>query len=439
MSVYSSSQGYTNGHHRSQSQNYTQHRKSQSQHHRHHSRHNSIYDQILPQERAASPAMGFHMPMMNSNNPPFIMPPTPSSSTASSDLQLSIPSTPKPPTVYSSFDKELYLYLTNPANSGDYEAAYNELLQEVSESPIPRYFAVTGDKTFPATKLTCGATGEEFIEWRDAFLAILGPLAQAMIRMSGEDEEAQDDQLELIDKVLADDERPEYGAYLKQQGTYKYVCLVRDYNAKILQLISDNVSNALHNLFCSTRSAAVAYNFIKTRFNAKIWTKAIYSMATIPTPPSRHLEQFTILKDGILSAREVQACEVPAMEFSFLMEFLRSRRDIRDHPQVSDVYQRNLAAYKNKQSLLRKDIDWLLTEVENAVREVANEELLLASSAASMIGSPLSPTFPATSFEVLTKKVRTRGRKRRSVLTTNNGNQGPNQRGNDKVDNGKEN
>lgn len=363
-------------------------------------------------ERPASPAMSHHM-----STGPFIVPPSTTTKIQQLSLQtLTIPQ--KQPTTYSAFDKELYLYLTNPANSGDYEAAYKELFQEVSESPIPQYYA-TGNKTFPASKLTCGATGEEFIEWRDAFLAILGPLAKAMIRMSGEDEEAQDDQLELIDKILADEDRPDYGSYLKQQGTFKYVCLVRDYNAQILQLISDNVSNALHNLFCSTKSAAVAYNFIKTRFNAKIWTKAIYSMATIPTPPARHLEQFNILKEGIVSARVVQACEVPAMEFSFIMEFLRSRRDIRDHPRVTDVYQRNLATYKNKQSLLRKDLDWLLTEVESAVREVAHEELLSTSPSLGLIGSPMSPTAP-TSFETLTKKVRTRGRKRRSVLVSGN-------------------
>lgn len=62
-------------------------------------------------------------------------------------------------------------------------------------------------------------------------------------------------------------------------------------------------------------------------------------------------------------------------------------------------------------------------EVENAVREIAHEELL--SPSMSVIGSPMSPTFP-TSFETLTKKVRTRGRKRRSVLgpggANNNGN-----------------
>lgn len=407
---------------------------SQNRHQRHHSRHNSIYDQIM--ERPASPAMNHHMgpagfssASSSSKQPSALQQPA---------LQPALAIPPKQPTVYSSFDKELYLYLTNPANSGDYEAAYRELLQEVNESTISHYYA-TGDKTFPATKLNCGATGEEYIEWRDAFLAILGPLAKAMIRMSGEDEEAQDDQLELIDKVLADDERPEYGSYLKQQGTYKYVCLVRDYNAQILQLISDNVSNALHNLFFSTKSAAVAYNFIKTRFSAKIWSKAIYSMATIPTPPARHLEQFNILKEGIVSARAVEACEVPAMEFTFIMEFLRSRRDIRDHPRVTDVYQRSLATHKNQQSLLRKDIDWLLTEVESAVREVAHEELLSPTAGTGLIGSPMSPTFP-TSFETLTKKVRTRGRKRRSVLATGtNNNLNPGARGNEKHDKGKEN
>lgn len=400
-------------------------------HHRTHSRHNSLYGQML--ERPASPAMNHHIA---TSNGPFPIVPSGQQQNNLNLPPLTIPA--KQPVVYTAFDKELYLYLTNPANSGDYEAAYRELLQEVNESSISHYLT-TGDKTFPAVKLTCGATGEEFIEWRDAFLAILGPLAKAMIRMSGEDEEAQDDQLELIDKVLGDDERPEYGAYLKQQGTYKYVCLVRDYNAQILQLISDNVSNALHNLFCSTKSAAVAYNFIKTRFSAKIWTKAIYSMATIPTPPARHLEQFNILKEGIISARVVQACEVPAMEFSFILEFLRSRRDIRDHPRVADVYQRNLTTYKNKQSLLRKDIDWLLTEVENAVREVAHEELLSPTAAHNLIGSPMSPTFP-TSFETLTKKVRTRGRKRRSVLATGVNNQNAAQRGSEKSDlKGKEN
>ncbi len=383
----------------------------QQRHQRTHSRHSSIYDQLLPAERAASPAMNQHI------GAGFTVP-------NNIGLGQSLPvAAPKQPTVYSSFDKELYLYLTNPANSCDYEAAYNELLQEVNESKIPHYFATTGDMTFPATKLTCGATGEEFIEWNNAFLAILGPLAKAMIRMTGEDEEAQDDQLELIDKVLADEDRPEYGGYLKMQGTYKYVCLVRDYNAQILQLIGDNVSNALHNLFVSTKSAAVAYNFIKTRFSAKIWTKSIYSMATIPTPPSRHLEQFSILKEGLISARIVQPCEVPAMEFTFISEFLRSRRDVRDHPRVTDIYQRLLVTHKSQQSLNCKDIDILLMEVENAVREIAHEELL--SPSMSVIGSPMSPTFP-TSFETLTKKVRTRGRKRRSVLgpggANNNGN-----------------
>lgn len=324
------------------------------------------------------------------------------------------PSTESSPVAieYSSFDKELYLYLTNPANSGDYDAAYRELLQEVNDSPISRYYS-TGDLKFPAVKLTCGATCEEFIEWRDAFMAIIGPLAKAMIRMTGEDEEAQDDQLELIEKVLADHERPDYGAYLKEQGTFKYVCLVRDYNAQILQLISDNVSNALYNLFCPTKSSAVAYNFIKTRFSTKIWTKAIYSMATIPTPPARHLEQFNILKAGFCAARLVQPCEVPAMEFSFILEFLRSRRDVREHPSVSDAYQRMLSMYQNKQSILSKEIDMLLINIEHAVREIAQEEMT-TTPAISAIGSPLSASFP-TSLETLTKKVRSRGRRRRSI------------------------
>lgn len=367
---------------------YSQHQRNS--HQQSHSRNSSIYDMMMHQERNASPPMNHHLVTASLAN----------STTAVSTT-----------TEYSSFDKELYLYLTNPANSGDYEAAYKELLQEVTDSPISRYYS-TGDLKFPATKLTCGATGEEFVEWRDAFLVIIGPLAKAMIRMTGEDEEAQDDQLELIEKVLADHERPEYGEYLKSQGTYKYVCLVRDYNAQILQLISDNVSNALYNLFCPTRSSAVAYNFIKTRFSAKIWTKAIYSMATIPTPPSRHLEQFIILKEGILSARLVQPCEVPAMEFSFILEFLRSRRDVRDHPSVTDVYQRMLSMYQNKQSILSKEVDFLLINIEHAVRDVAHEEMTAPS--VNAIGSPLLPSFP-TSLETLTKKVRTRGRRRRSV------------------------
>lgn len=317
----------------------------------------------------------------------------------------------RPKTEYNSFEKELFLYLTNPANSADYEAAFRELLQEVTDSQLSRYFA-TGDRKFDAPKLTCGATGDEFVEWRNTFMGIIGPLAKAMLRMSGEDEEAQDDQLELIDKVLADVDRPEYSVYLKQQSTYKYVCLVRDYNSQILQLISDNVSNALFNLFCTTRSASVAYNFIKTRFNTKIWTKAIYSMATIPTLPSMHLEQFVVLKEGVTAARLVQPCEVPAMEFSFILEFLRSRRDVREHPAVADMYQRMLHSYQNQHAMKTRDVDTLLDNLEAAVREIVHEEM--AESVAAM-GSTSTPQTP-TSLETLTKKVRTRGRRRRSVL-----------------------
>lgn len=363
-----------------------------SVHHQQHarlpSRYSSIYETLLnQQERAASPSMGHHIP--------------PAQQQATT------------PTVeYTAFDKELYLYLTNPANSADYNAAYAELLQEVTDSNLPRYFE-NGDKKFAAPKLTCGGTGEDFLEWQSAFMSIIGPLAKAMIRMSGEDEEAQDDQLELIEKVLSDVHRPEYGAYLMQQGTYKYICLVRDYNAQILQLISDNVSNALYNLYCPTRSAAVAYNFIKTRFNAKIWTKAIYSMATIPTPPSKNLEQFIVLKEGVAAARLVQPAEVPAMEFSFISEFLRSRRDIRDHPLVCDLYQRMLSLYQNRQSMQTKEVDLILSKMELAVREIAHAEVA-ASPSPGLGGSPMSPTFQ-TSFEVLTKKVRSRGRRRRSL------------------------
>lgn len=322
----------------------------------------------------------------------------------------------KTPVEYTPFEKELYIYLTNPANSSEYEAAYEELLREVNDFTVA---CNSGEIKFTAPKLNCGATGEEFIEWRDVFMALIGPLAKAMIRMSGEDEEAQDDQLELIEKILSDHERPDYASFLMKQGTYKYVCLVRDYNAQILKLISDNVSNTLYNLFCSTKSAAVAYNFIKTRFNAKIWTKAIYAMATIPTPPNRHLEQFVILKEGIESARLVQPCEVPAMEFSFVLEFLRSRRDIRDHPSVTDLYQRNLVLYQNKQNMLKNEIDKLLRAIELAVREIQEEiSFGLNSSTVSAIGSPMSPTFP-TSLETLTKKVRSRGRRRKSVQIRN--------------------
>lgn len=360
----------------------------QSLHQRSHSRNNSFYDVIIQQERNALPSMNHHMAAI------------PRPEAASKDK-----------TEYSSYEQELYLYLTNPANSGEYEAAYRELLQEVTDSQISRYFS-TGDKPFVAPKLTCGATGEEFEEWRDTFMGIIGPLAKAMTRMSGEDEEAQDDQLELIDKVLADVDRPEYGAYLKQQGTYKYVCLVRDYNAQILQLISDNVSNALYNLFCTTRSAVVAYNFIKTRFNAKIWTKAIYSMATIPTQPSKHLEQFHVLRNGVSSARLVQPCEVPAIEFSFILEFLRSRRDVRDHPEVTDAYHRLLSLYQNEQSMKSLEVDALLVKIEYAVREILHEEI---TESAASVGTPMSP-LGQTSFEMLTKKVRSRGRRRRSAL-----------------------
>lgn len=338
------------------------------------------------QQRPASPSMAHHIPVSQRS--------------------------PEAPVVeYSAFDKELYLYLTNPANSADYNAAYAELLQEVNDSNLPQYFA-TGDKKFDAPKLTCGATGDEFLEWNTTFMSIIQPLAKAMICMTGEDEEAQDDQLELIDKVMSDVHRPEYGSYLKQQGTYKYVCLVRDYNAQILQLISDNVSNALYNLFCPTRSAAVAYNFIKTRFNAKIWTKAIYSMATIPTPPSKHLEQLLVLKEGIAAARLVQPAEVPAMEFSFISEFLRSRRDIRDHPAVTDLYLRMLNFYQNKQSMQIKEVDALVNKMEIAVRDITPAEDSPESSLAGL-NSPITPV--QTSFEIITKKVRSRGRRRRSM------------------------
>lgn len=312
---------------------------------------------------------------------------------------------------YSAFEKELFVYLTNPSNSAEYEAAYKELQQEVNGSQISRYFS-TGDLKFPIPQLTCGATGEEFVEWRDAFLAILGPLAKTMINMTGEDEEAQDDQLELIEKVLADTQRPEYAKYLKEQGTYKYVCLVRDYNAQIFQLVCDNVSSTLYNLFISTKSSAVAYSYIKTRFSTKMWTKSIYSLASIPTSPTVHLEEFTILKTNIVSARIVQPCEVTIMEFSFIMEFLRSRRDIRDHPCVANVYPRLSSLYQKNQSILSKDIDLLLASIERAIQEIAQEDF--TSPPESTAGSPYSSSFP-TSVEALTKKARARGRRRRSV------------------------
>lgn len=318
----------------------------------------------------------------------------------------------QPPVVeYNNFDKELYVYLTNPANSAEYEAAYDELLLEVTDF-------LNKEKVFNVPKLTCGAAGEEYVEWRDVFLSYTGPLARAMINMSGEDEEAQDDQLELIEKIMADKSRPDYAEYLRTQGTYKYVCLVRDYNALLLKLISENVSNTLFSLFASTKSAAVAYNFLKTRFSAKIWTKSIYQMATIPTPPGLHLEQFRLLKSGILEARKVQPCEVPAMEFSFILEFLRSRRDIRDHQAVHDLYQRNLTQFRNKQNMLKQEIDRLLLAIEDAVLETTEESVIAATLNVQANGDGVSPVTPTsvTSFESLTKKVRTRGRRRRSVM-----------------------
>jgi len=385
-----------------QQQSPQQQLQQQQQHQRHqrnlsHSRNSSLYNVMVQQERTSSP-----------------LAPAPQINTQLTSLA-PLP-VAKTPVEYTPFEKELYVYLTNPANSTEYEAAYEELLREVNDFTV---LLNSGEMKFTAPKLNCGATGEEFIEWRDAFMSLIGPLAKAMIRMSGEDEEAQDDQLELIEKVLSDHDKPDYASFLMKQGTYKYVCLVRDYNAQILKLISDNVSNTLYNLFCSTKSAAVAYNFIKTRFNAKIWTKAIYAMATIPTPPTRHFEQFVILKEGIESARLVQPCEVPAMEFSFILEFLRSRRDIRDHPSVTDLYQRNLILYQNKQTMLKNEIDKLLRSIEHAVREV-QEEISSAfnSPTVSAIGSPISPTLP-TSLETLTKKVRSRGRRRKSLQVRN--------------------
>lgn len=329
-----------------------------------------------------------------------------------------IPATNSVPTktLYTPFEIELYTYLTNSANSEDYQAAYFELLQEVSESKVA-FYSVPAN--FPGPNLNCGATGEEFMEWNKALLSIIGPLAKNMIRMSGEDEEAQDDQLDLIFKVMNDSDNPQYAEYLQQQGTYKYAMLVRDYNSQILNLIRENTSNALQKLFSSTKSAATAYNFIQTRFSAKIWTQAIYQMSTIPTPVAGYFEQFRFLKEGMYAARLVQPCEVPAMEFQFVMEYLRSRRDLRDHPQVADMYQRLVQAHTGQGVVLVKDVDAIMSMIEAALREISYEQGVsgsLSGGEFGVVGGGL------VDGGVGVKRTRTRGRKRKSVLVMQDSN-----------------